>query len=126
MSEEKDWLRANMQDEEFRVLLAREGVIEGFLLAVEREMDKKGVTRSALARKMGCSAANITRIMRRSSNLTVESMVDIAYFLGMRLEISLAPARVEPPKKETRFEDFDASVPVEGTDAFSDCPELAA
>ena len=81
--ETKGWLAANMEDPEFRRLLEREEIIEDFLNHVDEEMAKQGISRAELARRMDCKPSNITQIMRRTRNLTVATMVDIAFFLGL-------------------------------------------
>jgi ribosome-binding protein aMBF1 (putative translation factor) len=88
-NETKGWLASNMEDPEFRRLLEREEIIEDFLNHVDEEMKKQGVSRSELARRMDCKPANITQIMRRTRNLTVATMVDIAFFLGLKLKLSI-------------------------------------
>jgi ribosome-binding protein aMBF1 (putative translation factor) len=88
-NETKGWLASNMEDPEFRRLLEREEIIEDFLNHVDEEMKKQGVSRSELARRIDCKPANITQIMRRTRNLTVATMVDIAFFLGLKLKLSI-------------------------------------
>ena len=84
-SETKGWLATNMEDPEFQRLLEREEIIEDFLNHVDEEMENRGISRAELARRMGCKPANITQIMRRTRNLTVATMVDIAFFLDLKL-----------------------------------------
>ena len=83
----KGWLEGNLEDEGFRRLLAREEFIEKYLNAIDEEMKKLGLTRAELARRMKCKPSNITQIMRLERILTVAKMADIAFFLGLRLEL---------------------------------------
>lgn len=61
--------------------------MEGFYGFVVAEMERQGVRRSALAERMGCAPANVTQILKQKANLTVASMVDLAYHLGVKLEL---------------------------------------
>lgn len=54
-------------------------------------MDCQGVTRAALARKIGCSPAYVTKILRGSTNFTLETMVKIADVLGCKIRTHLQP-----------------------------------
>ena len=87
----KGWLEKNKKNPEFSRYLAREDFIEDFLSAVEKMMAKKRITRSELAKKLGCKPPNITQIMKRTRNLTASTMVDIAFHLGYRLLIRALP-----------------------------------
>jgi ribosome-binding protein aMBF1 (putative translation factor) len=78
-------VRVLLDDPEFRKLYAREEIIEDFLNRIDEEMEKQGISRAELAKRMGCKPANITQIMRRTRNLTVATMVDIAFFLNLKL-----------------------------------------
>ena len=49
----------------------------------------QGVTRAALARKIGCSPAYVTKILRGSTNFTLETMVKIADVLGCKVRTHL-------------------------------------
>jgi hypothetical protein len=89
----KDWLDKQLKDPEFQRHLAREDLIEDFLIAVEGEMLKMNVSRAELARRMGCTAPNVTQLFRRTKNLTAASMVDITHHLDLRLELSIKRGR---------------------------------
>jgi transcriptional regulator with XRE-family HTH domain len=86
---EKGWFETKLEDPEFRRLYAREDLIEGFLHQVEQAMKEKGVSRAQLAERLACSSANVTRIMRRSSNLTAATMADMAFALDLRVRVYL-------------------------------------
>jgi len=90
-SKREGWLQRNLQDPEFKRYLAREDLIEHFLNAIDSEMSRRGVSRAELARRMGCRPSNVTQILRRTRNLTVATMVDIAFHLDLRLELVIRP-----------------------------------
>ncbi len=77
---------------EFRRALAREHLIEDFLSDVEAVMRAQRMTRAELARRMGCSRANVSSLFRRTANLTAATMADIAFHLGLQLQLRLEPA----------------------------------
>ena len=54
-------------------------------------MDKQGVSRSELARKMGVSPAYITKILRGHANLGLETLAKLAFALGLKWECLLIP-----------------------------------
>jgi transcriptional regulator with XRE-family HTH domain len=90
------WLDAKLDDPEVRRALAREEFIEGFLMAVEQDMRRQGISRSELARRLGCRPANITQIMSRTRNLTAATMVEIALALSRQLRFTMEPLEGEP------------------------------
>lgn len=51
----------------------------------------KGVTRAELARQIGCSPAYVTKILRGSTNFTLETMVKVADVLGCKMRTHLQP-----------------------------------
>lgn len=54
-------------------------------------MKSSGLTRTALAEKIGSSPAYITKILRGETNFTLDSMVKIATALDCELTIGLSP-----------------------------------
>jgi transcriptional regulator with XRE-family HTH domain len=52
-------------------------------------MKTSGLTRTALAEKIGSSPAYITKILRGDTNFTLDSMVKIATALGCELTIGM-------------------------------------
>lgn len=60
-----------------------------FSAALEKQRKSAGLTYAALAKKIGTSAAYITKVFRGDSNLTIESMVKLARASGGRLNIEV-------------------------------------
>jgi ribosome-binding protein aMBF1 (putative translation factor) len=87
----KGWLESRSSQESFRRAFAREDAIENFLTVIEEEMVGKGVSRKQLAGLMNCRPANITRIMKRTANLTAATMVDLAWALGLKVCFVVKP-----------------------------------
>lgn len=88
-TEKNDCCFMDMGDPEFARIYARESIVENFLNDVDRFMQDRGISRAELARRVGCDPATVTRIMQRTQKLTVAKMSDIAYELGLNLQINL-------------------------------------
>jgi len=68
-----------------------EGVSIHFTEELVARMKASGMTRSALAEKIGTSPAYVTKILRGDTNFTLDSMTRIAEALGCELSIGLPP-----------------------------------
>lgn len=90
----KGWLTANLEDWEFRRLYERELVAESFIVRIEDAMDEQKVTKTELAKRMECTSANISRAMRKTTNMTIATMVDMALSLNLRVRITLEPVAI--------------------------------
>src|SRR4030042_5583022 len=55
-----------------------------------RLAEVEGVSRAEIARRLGTSAAYVTKIFRGDVNFTIESMVKLARVIGARLHVHLA------------------------------------
>ena len=54
-----------------------------------RAMERENVSRSELARRLGCKPAYVTKILKGATNFTLGSMVRIASALGFKLRTQL-------------------------------------
>lgn len=52
-------------------------------------MERKSISKSELANKLGVSPAYITKALSGSMNLSIESMAKFSYALGCKIDISL-------------------------------------
>jgi len=87
-----------MQSPEVRAHFEREWFVDEILSAIESKMAEMKVSRSELARRLKCSPANVTKLLRRGTNLTVGSVVDLALAVEHRfLAPALEPLSCEPP-----------------------------
>jgi len=93
-NETRDMYSASMGDPEFRSQFEREWYVEDFLVRIEERMVTLGLTRKALAERLGCTAANVTQLFRRENNLTAETMVDLSLAVGFRLRHHFDPVDV--------------------------------
>lgn len=60
--------------------------------ALEEEHEKRGLTRSQIARALGRDKAFVTRKLAGMSNMTIETLADLAYALNRPVKVSL-PSR---------------------------------
>jgi transcriptional regulator with XRE-family HTH domain len=77
-----------------------EGTSIRFTEELLARMKSSGITRSALAEKIGTSPAYITKILRGDTNFTLDSMVRIAQALGCEIDFKLRP--LAPPATPAR------------------------
>lgn len=66
-----------------------------FVVALNKVMNEKGISRSDLARLSKKTPAYITKVMSGDANLTIESMVMFSRCAGMRFTPSMSPERHE-------------------------------
>ena len=64
--------------------------IYSFTEELNRLAEIEGVSRAEIARRLGTSAAYVTKIFRGDVNFTIESMVKLARVIGARLHVHLA------------------------------------
>ena len=76
-----------------------EGASIRFTEDLVARMKASGLTRCALAEKIGSSPAYVTKILRGHTNFTLDSMVKIATALGCELTIGLQPSATAANKK---------------------------
>jgi ribosome-binding protein aMBF1 (putative translation factor) len=72
------------------------GAILEFTEGVVREMERQGVTRTELARRLGTTPAYVTKILRGKANFTLETMVRLARALDAQLHVQLAAEAGQP------------------------------
>jgi transcriptional regulator with XRE-family HTH domain len=66
------------------------GAILEFTESVVREMARQGLTRSALAKRLGATPAYVTKILRGRASFTLATMVRLCHALGADLHVRLA------------------------------------
>jgi len=54
-------------------------------------MDRQDISRAELARRLGVSRAFVTNLLKGSPNLTIKTLVRVAYAAGLNIEISMQP-----------------------------------
>jgi transcriptional regulator with XRE-family HTH domain len=73
------------------------GAIIEFTESLVREMERQGITRVELARRLGATPAYVTKILRGKVNFTLATMVRLARALDNELHVQLGP--VQPTAK---------------------------
>ena len=75
---------------------------ERAILSVTEEifvaMEKRGMQRSELARRLGTSPAYVTKILRGKANFTLESLARIAFALGGEFQFRFSPLAPRTPR----------------------------
>jgi transcriptional regulator with XRE-family HTH domain len=61
-----------------------------FAVGIGELMDSKDISKADLARKIGKSAAYVTKALRGDTNFTIESMVQLARAVGGRVHLKVA------------------------------------
>ena len=61
-----------------------------FSMTLERERRKAGLSYAELAKRLGTSAAYISKVFRGDTNLTIESMVKLARAVGCNFHFEIA------------------------------------
>ena len=96
--EHSDHFTQSMSNSTTRAHFEREWFVDEVLCALEAKMSEMNVSRTELARRLNCTPANVTRLLRRGTNLTVGSLVDLALALDHRfLAPQLQALAAEPP-----------------------------
>lgn len=87
--------------------------IYSFTEEVNRIAEVEGISRAEIARRLGTSAAYVTKVFRGDANFTVESMVRLARAVGARVDIHVSP---ETPTTKVAVLDKDdgRTVPASG------------
>ena len=87
-----------VSDETSQVEYKHELAISAFTNDVSRVMDKKGVTQSELARRLGVSRARVSQLMQHKSSPTLRTMVEVANALGCEVSPVVAPHGFRPSR----------------------------
>lgn len=70
--------------------------------AIYNLMEAKDINKAELARKMGCKPPYVTKLLRGTANITLDSLAKIAFTLGARLEMRLTSLVKEPATSQTK------------------------
>ena len=64
-----------------------------FAIQLKKAMDHEGVSPSELAARLSVSRPMVSKLLGGETNVTIETMVKVAHYLGSRLYLSLANAQ---------------------------------
>lgn len=97
-----EWRKEATEDPRYWTDRAMLRVAEEIFLALERS----GITRAELARRLGTSPAYVTKILRGNANFTLETLARVAQALGGEFKFHLAPRGMH-----TKWFDVAARIP---------------
>lgn len=78
-----DPVRRRLFEREALALQASEMILE--------LMEKEGVNKKELAKRIGVSKAHVTQVLSGSRNMTVHTLADLVFALGRRVELTSVP-----------------------------------
>lgn len=81
----KDWTESRKNDPDY----VASGLIVDLTEEISAVMEERKMNRSALAKKLKCSTAYITKLLRGEENLTIKKIAQIAIALELEPKISL-------------------------------------
>jgi transcriptional regulator with XRE-family HTH domain len=70
------------KNEQERLVFAVEELRADLQLTIQEVMLSKGITRSDLAKRLGCSPANVTQLLAEDGNPTIETVARVFHALG--------------------------------------------
>jgi transcriptional regulator with XRE-family HTH domain len=97
----------DMNDPEFRKLLAQEELILEVTETICELLENEKVSRKGLADRLGKTKGFISQLLNGGRNLTLRTVADILHVLGYR--IALKPYKEEPKKQERKIIEFKTS-----------------
>lgn len=81
------WLEELIQESQQFDTYYLEGAKVDIAFELSRLMKQEGVSKAELARRLKKSRAYVTKVLQGGANLTIESLVRIAFVLGYRLDV---------------------------------------
>ncbi len=90
----EDWLKRKLQNADFRAAYEAEDKRIELVLQIIKLRQERGMTQSDLAKAIGTRQANVSRLERFDSNLTLGTLEKVAQALGVNLRIGLEPKAV--------------------------------
>ena len=77
-----------------------------FAMALEKQIRLAGLSYASLAKKIGSSAAYISKIFRGDTNMTIETMVKLTRASGARLNIEIVSEAVAAQRWDNKILPF--------------------
>ena len=99
MTERAEWFRRLGEKLEQDPVYWTEYLKLEFAEELSRLMDERGLTKTDLATKLGCSRAYITKVFNTTFNPTLETLAKIALAFDARVELKLVPRDAPPGKR---------------------------
>lgn len=80
-----------------------------FAMALEKQIRLAGLSYANLAKKIGTSAAYISKVFRGDTNMTIETMVKLSRATGARLNIEIVSESVATQRWDNKILPFPIS-----------------
>lgn len=90
------WLGRELESEIERRAIEEERLVVEVTELLAQVLADQGRSKADLARALGTSRANITKMLNGSTNLTLRTVARLAYALGYRVDPSLSALAGEP------------------------------
>ncbi len=84
-------LKRKLQNPEFRAAYDAEDKRIELVLQIISLRQRRGMTQADLAKAIGTRQANVSRLERFDTNLTLDTLEKVAQALGVNLQIGLVP-----------------------------------
>jgi len=88
----EEWFKEKLDKFKDDVDFLTEKAILGFTEQLVSHMEKNGITRAELARRLNVSKAFVTKLLNGNPNLTIKTMVSLARILDCDLKVDLLAA----------------------------------
>ena len=85
----KNLFEERLKDPKYKKMYVRECFIENFLNDIDKIMHDKGISRSELAKEMGCTKSKIKKIMNGTKKLTAADVSDMAFCLDLEITLTI-------------------------------------
>lgn len=94
--EPKAYLDQQLEDPEVRLAFEQDWLHQEFVSQLELRMKRKHLNRRRLAIRMRRTPAFVTKALRQGQNLTMNTMVELAYTAGLRIRLDLVELEAMP------------------------------
>jgi len=81
--------REPLPDPDVRRERERETLYEGAISAIRGVLNTRGLTQAEVAKRMGVTPGRVSHLMSGRRNVTLTALADMAWALGMRVELRL-------------------------------------
>jgi transcriptional regulator with XRE-family HTH domain len=93
MNTNQEWVERQEETSEARREYEYERLTVWALDELYEAMERNGLTKADLARKLGTSRANITQTFSGERNITLRTLSDLAWACGVRARVKVEPLR---------------------------------
>lgn len=87
------WVARQSASDETRRVYEEERLIVQIFEHLSDNLDRAGISRADLAKKLGTSRAHITQLFSGQRNVTLRTLADVAWACGTRAAFALEPLR---------------------------------